>query len=458
MVGVADAIAVMAGGLVAGAILPHHIEAAPDWTRLAHLGLVSAVLARLVLDRFGMYDQGRLHDFPVRPKALLAALVISFAAVLGLWLPMGPARASGWLSLSATWLAASFILILSGRLIARSLLARLTAAGHFDTRLAVYGSGVIARRVEEHLKDPALGIRFAGLFEDRAGENRRDGEGPQLRGNLSDLVLASRADEIDHIVIALPPAADRRLDSIVQRLEHLPVRISIVTHLAADLVEAGSRHRVASVGSVGLIDVKSKPLDGWGRTLKAAEDYVLGTVFLVAAAPVLLAIAIAVKLDSPGPVLFSQRRHGRNHKVFNVLKFRTMHVMENGPAVRQATRDDPRVTRVGRLLRRTSLDELPQLINVLRGEMSLVGPRPHAIAHDEHYGELLARYTNRLQVKPGITGLAQIKGLRGETETLDKMEARLEQDLVYVNQWSIWLDLKIIALTVVRAWGGKNAY
>jgi Undecaprenyl-phosphate glucose phosphotransferase len=458
IVGIADAASIIIGGLVAAALLPSNLDIATDWTRLAHLGLVSAVFVRLVLDRFGMYDQGRLHELPVRPKTLLAALAIALTAVLGLWLPVGTAGPADWMALMASWLTASFLIILASRLTARGLLSRLTASGTFDTRLAVYGSGSIARRVEKYLADPALGIRFAGLFDDRTDQNRRDPDGPTLRGSLGDLVATARGDEIDHIVIALPPAADRRLDSIVKGLEHLPVRISIVTHLASDLIEAGSRHRVASVGTVGLIDVKAKPLDGWGRAIKAVEDYVLGTLLLLIAAPILALIALAVKLDSPGPVLFRQRRHGRNQQVFDVLKFRTMHVMENGASVRQATRDDPRVTRVGRFLRRTSLDELPQLVNVLRGEMSLVGPRPHALAHDQHYGEILARYTNRQQVKPGITGLAQIKGLRGETETVEKMEARLREDLAYVNDWSIWLDLKILALTGVRVWGNRNAY
>jgi putative colanic acid biosynthesis UDP-glucose lipid carrier transferase len=233
----------------------------------------------------------------------------------------------------------------------------------------------------------------------------------------------------------------------------------VCTHILSDLIDRKTAsHKVSSIGPIGLIDIKRKPLADWGRILKAALDYGLGGLLLVLALPLFALIAIAIKLDSRGPVFFRQRRRGLNHRLIEVFKFRSMKVLEEGAEVKQATKGDPRVTRVGRLLRATSLDELPQLINVVRGEMSLVGPRPHALVHDEFYGELLESYANRHQVKPGMTGWAQINGFRGETETHDKMRLRVEHDLHYIDNWSFVLDLKILVLTPFYGLLGKNAY
>ena len=456
-VGFLDVAAVVAGGIVPAAIYAIAGGLSVDWLKHIQMCLVSAVIVYGCLRNFGMYDVNAMHEFPVRPSRLIAALGIAFLAVLGLGLPFAPREIHLWIWYS-TWIALSFMLLLDVRLLARSLLARMTRQGAFETRVAVYGSGNIARRVNDHLADPALGIRFAGLFDDRHDTSRVDAGGPSLTGRLSDLIAAVRAGSIDRIIIALPQAADQRTQQIARQLEHLPVSLHVVTHISSDLVDAGPAHAVSSLGPVGLIDVKPKPMADWSRIVKAVEDRVLGTILLLAALPIIALTALIVKLDSRGPVLFRQRRTGLNQEVIEVLKFRTMHVLEDGADMRQATRDDPRITRAGRVLRRLSLDELPQLFNVLRGDMSLVGPRPHAIAHDERFSEIIARYANRWQVKPGITGLAQVAGLRGETETPEKMEKRLEQDLAYVNNWSLWLDLKILALTVVRCVTAKNAY
>ncbi|HEX6243965.1 MAG TPA: exopolysaccharide biosynthesis polyprenyl glycosylphosphotransferase [Polyangiales bacterium] len=203
--------------------------------------------------------------------------------------------------------------------------------------------------------------------------------------------------------------------------------------------------------------VYDTPFKGWRRRVKRFEDVVLGSLALLICAVPMLLIALAIKLTSNGPVLFKQPRHGENGRVFNVLKFRTMRVMETD-RVTQASRGDPRVTKVGAFLRRTSLDELPQFFNVVRGEMSLVGPRPHAVAHNEFYRTQILEYMRRHKVKPGITGWAQVNGLRGETDTLEKMVARVEHDLAYIRSWSLWLDLKIVFLTVFGRKVRQNAY
>ncbi len=459
IVGFFDAFAVVAGALLPAAIYSIGGDLPIDWAKHTQMSLVTAIIVCGCLRHYNMYELDKLHDFPIRPWRLLASLGIAFVAVLGIGLPFAPREMHMWIWY-ATWISMSFMLLLDVRLVARHVLAKLTKAGTFDTRVAVYGSGVIASRVENHLKNPDLRIRFAGLFDDRHDNTRVDVNAPEVTGRLDDLIALARANGIDQIIIALPQAADQRTQQIARRLEHLPVSLHVVTHIASDLVEAGPAHQVSNVGPVGLIDVKQKPMADWNRLVKGAEDRILAAILLVVALPLMALIALAIRLESNGPVIFRQSRRGLNYRVIEVLKFRTM--AEAGPHadgdVKQATKDDPRVTRVGRVLRRLSFDELPQLINVLRGEMSLVGPRPHALAHDEHFGEIIVRYANRNQVKPGITGLAQISGFRGETETVEKMEKRLAQDLIYVNSWSLWLDLKILGLTLVKGWTGKNAY
>ena len=205
-------------------------------------------------------------------------------------------------------------------------------------------------------------------------------------------------------------------------------------------------------------EVQRAPLTALERAFKRAVDIVGSAVGLVMFAPLLLAVALAVKIDTRGPVFFRQARGGVNGRKFSIVKFRTMSVMEDGPVVVQATGEDDRVTRVGRSLRRSSIDELPQLFNVLRGDMSLVGPRPHAIAHDLQYSRLIAHYPHRQHVKPGITGWAQVNGFRGETPTVSLMKKRCDLDLWYINNWSLWLDVRILFLTVVEICRSRNAF
>jgi len=207
-----------------------------------------------------------------------------------------------------------------------------------------------------------------------------------------------------------------------------------------------------------LLNLQRRPLSARGMIIKTAMDYALGAIALVVFAPVMVAIAVAIKWDSRGPVFFVQSRHGYNHRIIRVVKFRTMTVAEDGPVVTQAAKDDKRVTRAGRFLRRTSLDELPQLFNVLKGELSLVGPRPHAVAHNESYAQLLNRYATRHKVKPGITGWAQVNGCRGETKTTEDMRKRIEHDLYYIKHWSPALDLQILAKTALVPFFDKRAY
>jgi putative colanic acid biosynthesis UDP-glucose lipid carrier transferase len=257
------------------------------------------------------------------------------------------------------------------------------------------------------------------------------------------------------IYIALPMASQPRILRLLEDLRDTTASIYFVPDIfVSDLIQA----RVDSIGGLPVVAVCESPFTGLNGLVKRASDVVLALLILVLVSPLMLAIAIGVKMSSPGPVLFRQRRYGLDGKRIVVYKFRTMTVSEDGDVVRQATRNDSRITRFGAFLRRTSLDELPQFINVLQGRMSVVGPRPHAVAHNELYRKLIRGYMIRHKVKPGITGLAQVNGFRGETDTVEKMKARIEHDLAYLRNWSLLLDLQIILKTLVVVLGRQNAY
>jgi Undecaprenyl-phosphate glucose phosphotransferase len=456
VVGFLDVIGVIAGALVPAMVYGVQAGIAINMFQVVQLALLVSLFAYLCLRHFGQYDTSRLHDLPLMPLRIAAALTLAFFAVFGIGVPFMPGNPNFWMWYTV-WAATSLTLILAFRMIAHHVLARMSQAGLFEARVAVYGSGRIAERLSDYLANPALSVRFAGAFDDRVTSERHERAAQPPTGNLEDLITLGRSGRVDQIIIALPAAADHRTADIARRLAQLPVSLHVCTHLASDLIDEIPAHGVSRIGPIGLIDVKTKPLSDWGRHLKAVEDIVIGTIALVCLAPLMALIALAVKLESPGPVLFKQRRHGLNRRVIEVMKFRSMHVQENGADVKQATRNDPRVTRLGRVLRATSLDELPQLINVLRGEMSLIGPRPHALVHDDHYGEMLEGYANRHQVKPGMTGWAQVNGFRGPTETPDKMQSRVDHDLYYIDHWSLWLDLRILAMTVFVGLRHKNA-
>jgi putative colanic acid biosynthesis UDP-glucose lipid carrier transferase len=264
-----------------------------------------------------------------------------------------------------------------------------------------------------------------------------------------------RRHGVHDVYITLPMGMQPRIVELLQALQDTTVSLHYVPDVFGATIVQGRLQDIAGVPVVGLCET---PFTGAHAILKRAEDLMLGSAILVLIAPLMAAVALGVKLSSPGPVLFRQRRHGLDGREITVWKFRSMRVMDDGDVVRQATRDDPRVTRFGAFIRRTSLDELPQFLNVLQGTMSVVGPRPHALAHNRAYAELIRTYMVRHKVKPGITGWAQVNGFRGETDTLDKMRARLECDLEYLRHWSLALDLRIVARTVALMFFDRKAY
>ncbi len=457
-VALADGATVFFGAAVPASIYGSVGGIVTNGTLLAQSSMAAALITHLCLRYWNQYDTQNMHNFPLNPGRMFAGLFIGLLTIVGLGLPHAVKDGHIWIWF-ITWLSASFTLMIFSRAMCSLVLKKMTAAGRFDQRVAVFGAGAIARRVHDHLINPALGLKFAGVFDDRIGQERLNPEGLEVTGRLEDLVAAARNDEIDQIVIALPQSAADRISLIARKLTQLPVSVHIVTHISSDLVEAGGfRHTVSNLGPVGMIDVKPKPLEDWSKIIKFFEDRVLGFFMLFCGAALFPLIALAIKLDSKGPVFFFQHRRGLNYRSINVIKFRTMHVQDHHAEVQQATKDDARVTRVGKVLRRLSLDELPQLLNVMIGEMSIVGPRPHALVHDEQFSEQLESYANRHQVKPGITGLAQVRGFRGETSDPADIEARVKADMEYIRDWSLWLDLKILFQTMFAVVTGKNAY
>jgi Undecaprenyl-phosphate glucose phosphotransferase len=295
-------------------------------------------------------------------------------------------------------------------------------------------------------------VDLVGVFQ--ATTSRRRAATPGAGRSLDDLVALARERRIDEVFLAFPWHADKRISSLVDRLAHLPVDLKLCPDRVGYAQSLMVDERLAGVP---IATLHRQPIRDWGRVAKRAIDLIVGATALALLALPLALIALAIKLDSPGPVLFRQQRQGFDHNVFELLKFRTMRYDPDAPFV-QARPDDRRVTRLGRWLRRTSLDELPQLLNVLHGEMSLVGPRPHAVALNAAFMRRIERFARRHRVKPGITGLAQVNGWRGQTDTEEKMAGRVRNDLYYIEHWSLMLDLKILVRTVLTGFARRNAY
>jgi putative colanic acid biosynthesis UDP-glucose lipid carrier transferase len=334
-------------------------------------------------------------------------------------------------------------------------LPRVLAAEGLQKVAVIAGANDLGRKLAERLRDPILGTRIAGYFDDRAAGRLSGLPEAQNLGSLIGLADYARSHRVDVIYIALPMASQPRIIKLLEDLRDTTASIYFVPDIfVSDLIQA----RVDSIGGLPVVAVCETPFHGFNGVVKRASDFLLAALILLLISPLMLAIAVGVKLSSPGPILFKQRRYGLDGRKIVVYKFRSMTVAEDGDLVRQATRNDSRITKFGAFLRRTSLDELPQFINVLQGRMSVVGPRPHAVAHNEMYRKLIRGYMIRHKVRPGITGLAQVMGFRGETDTVEKMKARIECDLAYLRSWSLLLDLQIILKTIVVVLSRKNAY
>jgi Undecaprenyl-phosphate glucose phosphotransferase len=332
-------------------------------------------------------------------------------------------------------------------------IGRRRRAGSLSINVAIVGHEPFAQQVMEQITWPGdKEVHVVGIFAPRLCA----GNGIAGDATVSGLLRLARKMHIDEIIVHLPEKRDAEFSAVLRKLGELPVNVNLCPDLS-DLPI--SPRKLTVLQETFMINVFERPLPGWAAAAKRAEDIVLSGLLLVFFVPLMLLIALVIKLDSRGPALFRQTRFGFNNNPITVLKFRTMRAdAANDPIVPQARRDDPRVTRVGRFLRRTSLDELPQIINVLKGDMSMIGPRPHAVAHNEYYAEMIDGYLNRHRVKPGITGWAQVNGLRGETATIDAMHERVKHDLYYIENWSLGLDLWILLRTLAVGFLHHNAY
>jgi putative colanic acid biosynthesis UDP-glucose lipid carrier transferase len=352
------------------------------------------------------------------------------------------------------WFLATPIALTSAQLAARSIVSWLRTRRSIWRRLVIVGANAVGCELAARLaEEPWLGT-VDGFFDDRRIDRLPAAIRPHLLGNFRDLPEYARRNRVHVIYLCLPISSQPRIRKLFSELRDTTASIYFVPNLSAfDLMQA----RFGEVRGMPLVAVRESPFRGMNGVLKRASDIVLALAILLTVAPLMIAIAFGVRRSSPGEVLFQQRRYGLDGKEFKVYKFRTMTVCEDDQ-INQATRNDPRVTPFGQFLRRTSLDELPQLLNVLKGQMSLVGPRPHAVFHNEHYRKLVSGYMLRHKVRPGITGLAQVNGMRGETNDLDKMYQRVQFDLEYLKNWSLGLDARILIKTIFAIFRGRGAY
>jgi polysaccharide biosynthesis protein PslA len=358
--------------------------------------------------------------------------------------------------------AATALLLLAGfRLSLAVLVGRWTEAGRFRRRIAVVAVSDFSREFIERLRAEPDVFEIAGVYDDRVGSGRVPSlhANVPVRGSVADLVRDSREEKFDVIAVALPLSAAQRIADVLDKLSSTVADLCLTTDLAG---VAYRGQQFGSVGSNPVISIGEEPLKDWRAAKKACFDYVVGAAALIILSPLLALLALGVRLDSEGPILFRQPRLGFNNRLFICYKFRTMYAdMTDVMADRQTTRGDPRITRVGKWMRKLSLDELPQLLNVMNGTMSLVGPRPHAPntkAADRLFAEVVQQYARRHRVKPGITGWAQVNGWRGETATVEQVENRVRCDLFYIDNWSVSFDLKIAFMTILREIHSQHAF
>jgi len=437
--------------LISG-VLSFRFMAVSDWNQFQDFhsaSLAVAVLAAaVVFDIAGIYQRDYCLGRRVHLRKMLGAWLITFALLLAMAFALKITDSFSRLAF-IVWFAGGFSALALSRVIWVNCVRAWRRDGRLSSRTAVVGGGEHGTRLIRHLADSEdTDVEIVGLFDDRSDRVPPDICGHRLVGGVDDLIQMIRTNEVDQVIVALPWQAEDRIEHIARSLAQTPVHVL----LAPDLVGFRFLNRDSvELSGVTMLNVFARPVSDWAYVAKVIEDRIVGAVALFMTAPIIIGAAIAVKLDSRGPVLFRQKRLGFNNRPIEVLKFRTMYSdMTDADAESQTTKDDPRVTNVGRILRKTSIDELPQLINVMMGSMSIVGPRPHALgtkAGGRLFEEVVEEYAARHKVKPGVTGWAQVNGWRGETETEDKILNRVECDLYYINHWSIWLDLYIIMRT-----------
>ncbi|MXN67309.1 undecaprenyl-phosphate glucose phosphotransferase [Stappia sp. GBMRC 2046] len=450
--------------IVGGLGLATLYSAVPGLSSLAWLHVVPLVAAIVLSAAF--FQAADCYQIPVMRTVLpqVGRTLIAWSMVFGVFLISG-AFLKPFQDLPAVWFGLWYSFALIALTLSRAILSAFvrgwTKKGRLERRAIIVGGGETAADLIHEIEAQSDNdIRICGIFDDRNDERSPAlvAGYPKL-GTIQDLVNFARIARIDMLIVTIPLRAEKRLVEFLQKLWVLPVDIRLSAH--TDKVRF--RERASSfIGTVPFVDVVEKPIADWDAISKRVFDLFFSVLLLVALSPLMLAVAAAIRLDSKGPVLFRQKRYGFNNEVINVLKFRSMyHDMADPSAKKVVTKDDPRVTKVGRFIRKTSLDELPQLVNVLRGELSLVGPRPHAVnAHTNErlWEQVVDGYFARHKVRPGVTGWAQINGWRGEVDTPEKIQKRVEFDVYYIENWSVLFDLYILLRTPFALLNTENAY
>lgn len=443
---------------IVGALAFAHLLWGERWNEQTTIVLLLALLVfGLASEAVGLHRRWRPEAIVRDAKNALIAWMAVPTVLFAFWFLTKTGTQYSRVA-SSTWFLLTALLLCATRAGIPVILRLVRFQGRNTRRVAILGMTKDAERLAASFEtQPGLGLHLLGIYDDRSEDRRPHDFHPNhaLAGNAKDMVQACREGKLDAVYIALPLAAEARTGQVLASLSDTTVSV----YLVADLLYCSLlRAQWSQIGTVPVVNLHDSPFDGVVGWVKRLEDLTIGTVIIVLASIPMLCIALAIKMKSPGPVLFRQWRYGLCGRQIRILKFRTMTVCEDGPEVNQVTRDDTRVTKLGRFLRRTSLDEFPQFFQVLTGELSLVGPRPHAVAHNERYRELIHGYMLRHIVKPGITGWAQVNGWRGETAETVKMEERVRHDMEYIRNWSLRLDLKIIFLTVFGAKKNRNAF
>jgi len=410
----------------------------------------------LTFPKFNLYGSWRGQSLAKQARAIIFAwiTVVLLMIVILFGLKISSEYSRLWLS---WWMFFGVTFSLAFRMCIYAFLQYQRLQGRNFRRVIIVGAGNLGQKLLSQVVDsPWTGFKVEGLFDDDILLQGKTVEGYEVLAGLNDVAKFVGDHHVDEVWIALPLRAEDRVKDLLYALRHQTVNIKLIPDIFGFSLLNHSMTEIAGLPAVNLSDT---PMGGINQFVKAMEDRILAILIFPMIAPLMILIALAVKATSVGPIIFKQKRHGWDGRVINVYKFRTMRLhLEEGGKVIQASKGDSRVTPLGVFLRRTSLDELPQFYNVLQGRMSIVGPRPHAIEHNELYKDQVNQYMLRHMVKPGITGWAQINGFRGETSTLEKMEKRVEYDLFYIENWSLWFDLKIIFLTVFKGFVHKNAH
>ncbi|MEP4891563.1 MAG: undecaprenyl-phosphate glucose phosphotransferase [Aliiglaciecola sp.] len=434
------------------AVLAYGLDYTKDYFTLSLIGSVSFAL---VAESFALYRSWRAGFF--KQIVFYTFLCWSCACMLILAYLFFFKLAEDFSRFAlAIWFTMAFMALVGWRIMFQLFLHNMRRKGYNTRSIAIFGlSEKGIRLANEVMKNPETGYRLSAVFDDRGSDRLDEDYHYLLHGNVEKGIDCAKRGLYDVIYIALPIKAQHRIQEMLYQLGDTTANVHVVPDLFMYCLMHGE---MSHVGGVQTISVYDNPMQGGVAIVKRLEDILLSTAILSLIAIPMLVIAAAVKLTSKGPIIFKQHRYGLNGKKIKVWKFRSMTVTENSDNVVQAKKGDSRITKVGSFLRRTSLDELPQFINVLKGDMSVIGPRPHAVKHNEEYRKLVDYYMLRHKVKPGITGWAQVNGWRGETDTVDKMKMRIEYDLEYIRNWSLWMDFKIVIFTVFRSFTDKNAY